>query len=156
MTAHGPEPLPGPPRPSGPHRSASPPNRSRPGPAPPPLGGYVTGHGVALYRIFHTLFSSFFSGSSMVHLWLITSTVHLLALLRRFCFFLLFSRLVCGGMSCRLGSSARRPGDASCCLLLCPSAGSCGASSAGFPGSSRSGILSGVVRTVYIPVRVCG
>jgi len=28
---------------------------------------------VALYRIFHTLFSSFFSGSSMVHLWLIAS-----------------------------------------------------------------------------------
>ena len=48
MTANGPEPRP--PRPSGPHRLSSPPNRSRPGPAPPPLGGYVTGHGVWLGR----------------------------------------------------------------------------------------------------------
>ena len=39
-----------PPRPTSPHRSSSPPNRSRPGPAPPPLGGYVTGHGVWLGR----------------------------------------------------------------------------------------------------------
>jgi hypothetical protein len=48
VTANGPEPRP--PRPSGPHRLSSPPNRSRPGPAPPPLGGYVTGHGVWLGR----------------------------------------------------------------------------------------------------------
>ena len=44
-TARGPGPRP--PRPTSPHRSSSPPNRSRPGPAPPPLGGYVTAHGSA-------------------------------------------------------------------------------------------------------------
>jgi len=45
---------------------------------------------VALYRIFHTLFSSFFSGSSMVHL--IASMVHLMALRRLFFCFLFICR----------------------------------------------------------------
>jgi hypothetical protein len=52
---------------------------------------------VALYRIFHTLFSSFFSGSSMAHHIYCSS----LALLRRFCFFLFIRRLVRGGVSGR-------------------------------------------------------
>jgi hypothetical protein len=71
---------------------------------------------VALYRIFHTLFSSFFSGSSMVHLWLITSTVHLWRFSgasASFCSSVGSSVGECPG---GLGSSARQPGDASCCL----------------------------------------
>ena len=53
----------------------------------------------------HCTVSSILSSllSSLVHLWLITSTVHLLALLRRFCFFLFIRRLVCGGVSGRSG-----------------------------------------------------
>ena len=108
---------------------------------------------VALYRIFHTLFSSFFSGSSMAHHIYCSS----LALLRRFCFFLSIRRLVCGGsVRAVLGLRHDNLVTLRAAFLLCPSAGSCGAASAGFPGSSRSGIPSGIVRIVSISVRVRG
>jgi len=108
---------------------------------------------VALYRIFHTLFSSFFSGSSMAHHIYCSSFGASQALL------LLSvhpSARLWGSVRAVLGLRHDNLVTLRAAFLLCPSAGSCGAASAGFPGSSRSGIPSGIVRIVSISVRVRG
>jgi hypothetical protein len=87
---------------------------------------------VALYRIFHTLFSSFFSGSSMAHHIYCSSFGASQALL-----------LLSVHPSARLWGSVRAVWGLwhdnlvtlRAAFLLCPSAGSCGAASADFPGS---------------------